>query len=161
LAEPGEGGALLDRQSGNRKFFNYLLLSIIFWTVVDFTTVFSPDLMRWSSYMPGILIYYIGYPLAFSLLIYKARIGGWKLFALTAFGALLAEMVFFHNPLVLSFPVLLLGVPLAIAIYSFITYAPLWIVEGKVKENKAKLILLSAAWALVSILTFITNIKKM
>jgi hypothetical protein len=133
----------------------YAVISIIMWALVDFSTtpaIRNPALY-YSTYMPALLIFYMGFPALFALMIYKYGVAGWRLFAATLAGAFLVEVVFVHNMLLLTFPAMLFAIPFAVSIYSLITYAPKWIVDGTVMENKWKLALMLAVWAFIALVT--------
>ena len=53
-----------------RPSLKYLLSGVSIWVLVDYTTAFMPDTARWIQHMPDIWLFYIGYPLAVSYLIY-------------------------------------------------------------------------------------------
>jgi len=137
-----------------KNWLKYFILSVVFWFVVDFFgTDAVLDFGYYQRLMPWLLIVYIGYPLLFSLIIFKFNIKGLKLFIATVVAFLLSEMVLFGTAaLILSFVWIL--VPLGIAYYVMITMVPLWIVEGKLKENKKWFILTTV----VTVIGFILNI---
>jgi len=137
----------------------YFILAVIFWVVVDYSTAFNPDWQRWIEHMPLILLFYLGYPLLFTFLIYRLKWRRWQLFLAVLFMTFFLEMVIFHNTLLTTFPMLLVMIPVAVAIYSFITYVPLWIAEGNLR-NKWKLSsLLTLVWLIVSILNYKSTIS--
>ena len=135
------------------KLLKYFIIGIIFWFVVDFTTTeaIRNPCFYYSTYMPTLLIFYIGYPLIFSFLIYKFNFIGKKLFIAALIGAFIVEVVFTHNPLLITFPLMLIGIPVAVSIYSFITYVPKWIVDGEIKNNKCKLVIMVTVYLLISL----------
>jgi hypothetical protein len=118
-----------------RGFSLYFLISAIFWIVVDWTTAFNPDFERWLSYM------------------WSDR----RVFLATLVGAFLVEVAFTGNKLLYTFPIMLIGIPIAISMYSLLTFVPKWIVENKIRQNKRKLIPMTIVWIFVSILTFVGN----
>jgi hypothetical protein len=138
-----------------KKWLKYSLLGILFWFIVDLTTTqaIKNPAHYYSTYMPALLIFYLGYPLLFSPLIYKFKLTDKKIFLINIFAALLVEIVFFQNALLFTFPIMLIMIPIAISIYTLLTFVPKWIVEGKLKENKWKLITLIAVYVLVSLAT--------
>jgi len=141
------------------KLLKYFILAIIFWFIVDFTTteaIRNPG-FYYSTYMPALLIFYIGYPLIFSILIYRFNFTGKKLFMATLMGAFIVEVLFVHNPLLTTFPLMLIGIPAAVSIYSFITYVPKWIVDREIKNNKLKLIMMVVVYFLISLASLIGN----
>lgn len=138
----------------------YLIYGIICWVIVDFTTVFNPNLQRWISYWPTIWLFYILFPLMFSLLIYKVKINDKQLFLCIIIEIIISEVILFQNQLLFTFPIMLLAIPLSLCIYTLITFLPKWIVEKKLKENQRMVIFLIVIWILISIITFITNIQQ-
>jgi hypothetical protein len=141
------------------NFLKYLLLCIVFWVVVDYSTAFNPDFQRWLSYMPEIWLFYIGYPVVFAFLIYKKKWDNRKIFYSMLLAAFVVEVLLSSNALLYTFPIMLIMIPLAIAIYSFITFIPKWIVENRVRKNKKKVILLVTVWIIVSILSYVTKVR--
>jgi hypothetical protein len=135
------------------KLLKYFIVGLIFWLVVDFTTTqaIRNPYSYYSTYMPTLLIFYIGYPLIFSFLIYKFNFIGKKLFFAILIGAFIVEVVFTRNPLLITFPLMLIGIPAAVSIYSFITYVPKWIIDGEIKNNKWKLIIMVTVYLLISL----------
>jgi hypothetical protein len=134
------------------KIVKYFFVAVIFWVIVDFTTTGAIKNPGWyySTFMPALLIFYLGYPLLFSILIYQFKFASWVLFVATIIGAFIVEVIFTNNPLLITFPLMLLGIPAAISIYSFITYVPKWIVDGEVKHNKWKILIMTFVYALIS-----------
>ncbi len=143
-----------------KRFATYFLVGTILWVVVDWTTAFNPDFERWLSHMPEIWLFYVGYPLVFAFLIYKRRWSDGRVFLATLVGAFLVEVVFTGNELLYTFPIMLIGIPIAVSIYGSLTFVPKWIVENKIRQNKRKLILMIIVWILVSISTFAKNITS-
>ena len=143
----------------NKKWLHYFVYGIIFWVIVDFTTVFNPDLQRWISYWPTIWLFYLLFPLVFSLLIYKVKINDKQLFLCTIIEIIISEVILFQNQLLFTFPIMLLAIPVSLCIYTFITFLPKWIEGKKLKENRRIIIFLIIVWVLISILTYITNIQ--
>jgi len=144
-----------------KKLYLYLLTGILFWVVVDYTTAFNPDFRRWLSYMPDIWLYYIGYPILFSILIYQFGLRRRKLLGAVLFMTLFMEIVLFHNTLLTTFPILLIMIPIAFLIYGFITYMPYWIVEGTLKKNRVWVILFIFNWFVISVLSYATTSRGM
>ena len=128
--------------------------------MVDYTTVFNPDWQRWLTYMPEVWLFYCGYPLLFTLLIYKAGWRGWRLSLAVLLSGLLLEVIIFDNPLFDPFPFNLLMFPLTFAIYAFIIFVPLWIVEGHMRRHKGWIITLTLVWFLVALLTYFSPDKS-
>ncbi len=144
-------------KKGANNFWKYFLVAVIFWVVVDFTTtegIKNPS-HYYSIFMPALLLFYIGYPLLFAFLIYKRKWADKKIFYPMLAFTFILEIIIFHNPLMYTFPVMLVMIPVAVCIYSFVTYVPKWIVERKMAEHKKLIILLALVWFIVSLLNFI------
>lgn len=139
------------------NYYRYFILGAVFWVTVDFTTAFCPDVQRWISYMPDIWLFYFGYPLLFGNLIYKKHLKDNKLVLAMLSAAFLIEVILSHNALLYTFPIMLVMIPIAVCIYGFITFVPVWLVEKRLIENKKKIVLLTLVWIIVSILNFATN----
>ena len=48
----------------------------------------------------------------------------------------IVEIVFTGNVMILTFPLMLVMIPISLGMYSFIIYVPGWIVDNRLKENK-------------------------
>jgi len=135
----------------------YFFTAVLFWIVVDFTTAFNPNVQDWIRHMPLICAFYVGYPALFTTLIYRRGWTGRKLFTAMLCGTVVMELVLFHNVLLVTFPIMLIMIPLALAIYSFITYGPKWIAEGTLAAHRKQMILLTLIWLMVAVLSFKTR----
>ena len=131
----------------------YTFLGFVLWVIIDLGTAGGFRLSYFSTHGPLLLAFYLGYPIGFAYLIFLRRWAGWKLFFATVVAILLVEGVFTGNPFILSFPLMLLGIPLAICIYSPLTYFPLWIVNGELGNRKAVVAFLSVVVLAVMALT--------
>ena len=140
-------------------FLKYVFTSIIAWVVVDFTTAFNPDIQRWIRHMPLIWAFYIGYPLLFAFLIYKRRWSDRKIVSAMLVSAFIIEVVLSNNALLYTFPIMLIMNPIAVAIYSTVTFIPKWLVEGEIRKRTKMIFLLVAVWVVVSILNYVTNVN--
>jgi len=138
-------------------FSKYVLTGTLAWVVVDFTTAFNPDVQRWIEHMPLIWVFYIGYPLLFAFLIYKRRWSDGRITSVMLVSAFVIEVVLSDNALLYTFPIMLVMNPVAVAIYSLVTFVPKWLVEGEIRNRTKTTILLVAVWIVVSILNFVTN----
>ena len=142
-----------------RPSLKYLLSGVSIWVLVDYTTAFMPDTARWIQHMPDIWLFYIGYPLAVSYLIYIRNWEGRQLFASMLVLAFIVEVVFSSNSLLYTFPIMLIMNPVAVAIYSFVTYIPKWIADKEMTENSKTVAILTVVWITVSLLNYATNIN--
>ena len=138
-------------------FSKYVLTGTLAWVVVDFTTAFNPDVQRWIEHMPLIWVFYIGYPLLFAFLIYKRRWSDGRITSAMLVSAFVIEVVLSDNALLYTFPIMLVMNPVAVAIYSLVTFVPKWLVEGEIRKRTKTTVLLVAVWIVVSILNFVTN----
>ena len=138
-------------------FSKYVLTGTLAWVLVDFTTAFNPDVQRWIEHMPLIWVFYIGYPLLFAFLIYKRRWSDGRITSVMLVSAFVIEVVLSDNALLYTFPIMLVMNPVAVVIYSLVTFVPKWLVEGEIRNRTKTTILLVAVWIVVSILNFVTN----
>jgi hypothetical protein len=149
----------METGTGTRHWSKYFLIAVLAWVVVDFTTTAAIGDPRgyYSKYMPALLIFYVGYPLVFSALIYKARLGNGGLFVAMILGIVLVEIVFTRNMLLLTLPVCLLAIPLSLAHYAMVTFMPRWLAERTVRENRRWATAASGTWALGVLLNILTQ----
>ena len=140
-------------------FSKYVLTGTLAWVVVDFTTAFNPDVQRWIEHMPLIWVFYIGYPLLFAFLIYTRRWSDGRITSAMLVSAFVIEVVLSDNALLYIFPIMLVMTPVAVAIYSLVTFVPKWLVEGEIRKRTKTTSLLVAVWVVVSILNFVTNVN--
>lgn len=147
---------MMDMTNCMDKFWKYVIIGVLFWVVVDYTTVFNPDFQDWINHMPLIWLFYIGYPLIFAFLIYRKEWISNRIFYSMLVATFSLELVVFNNALLYTVPIMLIMIPIAVCIYSFITFPPKWIVEGTLSENRKPLILLVIVWVIVAVLHFAT-----
>ncbi len=124
----------------------YFATSAAFWLVIDFSTtggIRNPS-AYYGEHMPALLLFYLGFPLLFTLLIYWFSVTGKWLFAAAVAEMLLVEVVFTGNALLFTFPVLLAAIPAGVAIYSLITFGPKWIAEKDLRRHAPALALMVA-----------------
>ncbi|EMR73936.1 hypothetical protein MCGE09_00234 [Thaumarchaeota archaeon SCGC AB-539-E09] len=142
-----------------RPFLRYLLSGVSIWVIVDYTTAFNPDMARWVQHMPDIWLFYLGYPLIFAYLIYVRDWKDRRLFGAMLVLAFIIEVIFSNNSLLYTFPILLVMNPVAVAIYSLVTFIPKWFTENEITRNRKAVIILVVVWVIVSILNYVTNIN--
>lgn len=131
----------------------YIVWGSLLWLVVDFGTAGGFRIAYYEKYAPTICLFYIIFPVVFSYLAI-IRDWGWKrLFAATAVEVFLVEGLFVGNPLLISFPTLLIGIPLALCVYAPLTYFPLWIVRHEMGQHKKMVIFLTAVVVVISLLS--------
>ena len=135
------------------KPLQYILIGFILWVIVDLGTAGGFRLDYFREHGPLLLAFYLGFPVAFSYLIFGCRWSGWKLLMATFVAMFVVEGAFTRNPFVLSFPLLLIGVPLAVCVYAPLTYFPVWIVRGEMGKHKVIVAALSTVVLVVILLT--------
>lgn len=135
------------------KALRYVIYGFVLWVIVDFGTAGGFRLSYLTSHGPLLLFFYLGFPLAFAYLIFRRHWAGFRLFLATAVAVILVEGIFTGNPFVLSFPLMLIGIPLALCIYAPLTYFPLWMVNREMGKHKALVIILSLVVLIVMFLT--------
>ena len=140
-----------------KKFTKYFLWGILFWLIVEWFTAFQPNLGKWLSYWPEIWLFYITFPLIFAHLIYTQKWNEKQIFISTILTIFIVEVIFAHNTLLYTWPVMIAIIPIAIAIYGFLIFIPKWIVEEKLRENTGKIIIMTVVMAIVSISTYLTS----
>jgi hypothetical protein len=141
------------QEAAQSKPVKYVILGFLLWVIIDLGTAGGFRLSYFTAHGPLLLVFYLGYPLVFSYLIFRRQWSGWRLFFATIFAILLIEGVFTGNPFVISFPLLLVGIPLAICIYSPLTYFPLWIVNREMHKHRVFVVILSLVVVAVMFLT--------
>jgi hypothetical protein len=139
------------------KFLKYFIIGVIFWLLVDWTTAFQPDLQRWLTYWPEIWVFYLGFPFIFAFLIYERIWSNRRIFLATLAEVFIVEIVFTHNALLYTFPIMVLALPVGIILYSLLVFVPKWITDGELKRNKGKLTLMVVVWVFVSLATYVSN----
>jgi hypothetical protein len=131
----------------------YDFCGFVLWVLVDLGTAGGFRLSYFSAHGPLLLAFYLGYPIVFGYLIFKRGWDGPRLLLATLFAILFIEGLLTRNPFVVSFPLLLLGIPLALAIYAPLTYFPLWLINKEMAKHKVVALLLSVGVIAVMFLT--------
>jgi len=135
-------------------FRRYLLAGVVTWVVVDYTTAFNPDVQRWLDHMPLIWAFYVGYPLVFARLIYNRRWSDRSIFLAMIAGGFFVEIVCSNNSLLYTYPIMLVMIPVALAIYGVVTFIPKWVVEGELKARWRTAALLLLVYIIVAVLNY-------
>lgn len=148
--------------TSTHAWLQYFILAVLAWLIVDFTTTpaIGNPAAYYSKYMPALLLFYFGYPAVFSSLIYKLRLGTTGLFLAMIVGIVVVEIVFTHNMLLLTFPICLLAIPIALAHYGMVTFMPLWVAEARIREKRKWVIATVAGYAVGVILNVLTQFKQ-
>jgi hypothetical protein len=106
-----------------------------------------------EKFGPSLLVFYLGYPAAFTILVFLFHWGDRLLFLATLIAIFIIEVVFTGNPLLMSFPQLLIGIPLSILVYAPLTFSPLWIVRKEAGRHKWTMAGLAAVEIIITLLT--------
>ncbi|HUS79460.1 MAG TPA: hypothetical protein VM050_12470 [Patescibacteria group bacterium] len=139
-------------------FKRYLFTGILTWVIVDFTTAFNPDFQRWLEHMPLIWAFYIGYPLVFANLIYTRGWNDKRIFYAMIAGAFFVEIVCSGNALLYTFPIMVVMIPVAVAIYTIVTFLPKWITDGDLQGRRRTLAILGLVYLTVAFLNYQSNL---
>lgn len=131
----------------------YAAWGSLLWLVVDFGTAGGFRIAYYRKYAPTICLFYIVFPVLFCYLAVGRRWNWKRLLVATVVEVLLVEGLFVRNPLLLTFPILLIGIPLALCVYAPLTYFPLWIVRKEVGQHKKSVIFLTVVVVVVSLLS--------
>ena len=144
---------------GIRDWFRYLVLAVLAWVIVDFTTTAAILNPRdyYSRYMPTLLIFYLGYPLVFCALRYRFKLGAMGMFLAMIAGIVVVEIVCTHNILLFTAPICLVAIPISLAHYGMVTFMPLWIAEGTVGRNRKWAAGTLAVWGVGVLLNILTQ----
>jgi hypothetical protein len=133
--------------------WQYFLLGVLLWVIVDFGTAGGFRLAYFQNYGATLLLFYLGYPLVFTPLIFRFNWNQYHLFFASLVAIFMIEVLFTRNPLVMSYPSLLWGIPLAVLIYLPLTYFPLWIVRRELGRHRFLVIGLSIVELIIMWLT--------
>ncbi len=147
----------MNKQTELPGSWRYFGLGSLLWVLVDWGTAGGFRIAYFEKYGLTLLLFYLGYPFLFSILIFKLRWSERGLFLATLAAIFVIEVLFTRNPLVTSFPVLLLGLPLAVMVYAPLTYFPLWIVRRETGKHRLLIIGLIAVERIVMLLTTFGN----
>jgi hypothetical protein len=133
--------------------WQYFIIGVIFWVIVDWGTAGGYRLTYFEKFGPTLLLFYIGYPLLFTVLIFKLKWSDTLLFLATLGAIFLIEVLFTRNPILLNSPALFIGIPLAIMVYMPLTYFPLWLVRKEVVSHKVIMLVLLFFELIIILLT--------
>ena len=123
----------------------YIVLSFIFWIIVEFITVWHSRFNEWLKTMPYGFLQYLFIILIFYFLLFRLKWSENRVFI-----AMLVMMygfeVLWQNFLFLN----IFGSLLLISIWGFLTFIPFWIVNKSIREHKWQATYYSL-WILVAI----------
>lgn len=136
----------------------YILLSFSFWLIAEFITVWHDKLSEWVLHMPLIFVYYVGYPLLFHYFIFRRNWNERRIFILMLAVSLVLE-ISWGNPLLLNPISCIPALFLLLSIYGFITFIPLWIVNGTFFRNRVKVVYCFLWILVVLVVLVLTRLK--
>lgn len=139
------------------KAIRYIAWGVLIWFLVDFGTAGGFRIEYLIHYGRALWIFYIGCPLIFGYLIFYREWKTRKLMLATLAAIAVVEGLFTGNPLVLTFPALLIGIPLAVCVYTPLTFFPLWIVNREMGRHK---ILVGFTTTIIVCITLLTTFGK-
>jgi hypothetical protein len=139
--------------------FKYFLLAVLAWMIVDFTTTaaIGNPLAYYSTWMPALLVFYVGYPFVFTALIYKFKLGSRALLLAMIAGIFVVEIVAAHNMLLVTLPVCLLAIPISLGHYGMVTFMPMWIAERTIGQHRKLALATLVVWAVGVLLNILTQ----
>ncbi len=142
-----------------QAWLKYFVGAVLAWVVVDFTTTaaIGEPARYYSKYMPALLVFYLGYPLVFCVLIYGFGLGGRGLFLAMLAGIAVVELCFVRNRLLLTPPICLLAIPISLGHYGMVTFLPKWVVERSFRKNRKWAAATLSAWGLGVLLNILTQ----
>lgn len=149
----------VERKENPRGWRRYFALAFLAWIIVDFSTTaaIGDPVAYYSKYMPALLLFYLGYPMTFSVLIYGLKLGRRALFLAMVGGIVVVEIVFTHNMLLVTLPICLLAIPISLGHYGMVTLMPLWIAERTLGENRKWAIATLVVYGIGVILNLLTQ----
>lgn len=124
------------------KGYFYILLSFVFWVIVEYITVWHARFEEWMSYMPYILIQYLCIVLIFYLVTFIAKWSEIRVFAIMLVVMYVFELLWM-NPYLYDIFLFVPGSLLLISIWGFLTFNPLWILQKSIKDHKVQMIFYS------------------
>jgi hypothetical protein len=113
----------------------YVLLSFGLWLIVEYLTVWHSRVAEWLSLFPYVLLQYLLIVLVFWYFIFRRQWPERRLFLLMLGVMYLFEFLW-RNPLLLN-PLAFAPASLLLAsIWGFLTFIPLWLVQGSLRSRK-------------------------
>jgi hypothetical protein len=146
-------------KTGIRGWPRYFALAVLAWAsgFHDHRPIGNP-LAYYSKYMPALVLFYLGYPLVFSVLIYGLKLGKRELFLAMIAGIVVVEIVFTRNMLLLTLPICLLAIPISLGPFGMVSFMPLWIAQGTLNENRKWAAATLGVWAVGVFFNILTQV---
>ncbi len=143
----------MERRRRFPQSWKYFFIGVLLWVIVDWGTAGGFRPAYFEKFGPSLLVFYLGYPAVFTILVFIFHWGDRLLFLATLAAIFIIEVVFTENPLLMSFPQLLIGIPLSILVYAPLTFFPLWIVRKEAGRHKWTMAGLTAVEIIITLLT--------
>jgi hypothetical protein len=142
-----------------QAWLKYFLCAVLAWVVVDFTTTaaIAHPARYYSTYMPALVFFYLGYPLLSCVLIYACGLAGWRLFLAMLGGIAVVEIGFAHNTLLVTLPICLLAIPISLGHYGMVTFMPKWLAEHSLRKNRRWAAATVGTWGLGVLINIVTQ----
>jgi hypothetical protein len=137
----------------NSRGLIYFIICLLLWVIIDWGTAGGFRVSYFIKYGFTLLIFYFFYPLIFTFLVFRAKWNEKQLLLSTLFAIFIVEVILTRNPLVMTFPVCLLAIPLAVLVYLPLTFFPLWIVRQEMQKHKVVVILCIITELAIMVLT--------
>lgn len=125
----------------------YIIISLIFWLIVEYITVWHSKFKEWLHVLPLGSIQYLIIIFIFYHFIFRKKWNEKKVFITMLVVMYFFEIVLWQNSLALN----VFGSLLLISIWGFLTFIPFWIVNKSLREHKWQAIYYSL-WILVAII---------
>jgi len=72
-------------------------------------------------------------------------------------GAFTVEIVLSNNTLLYTYPLMVVMIPIAIAIYKIVTFLPKWVIDGTLKQRWKTLLIIGIVYFTVAVLNYANN----
>jgi hypothetical protein len=113
----------------------YIVISLFFWLLAEFVTVWHTKIGEWISLMPFALIQYIVIIVIFWYFLFKKRWDEKRVFVIMLVIMFALEIIW-KNYLLLNIYWSIPASLLLISIWGFLTFIPFWIVKRSLNSHK-------------------------
>ena len=125
----------------------YIIISFIFWLIVEYITVWHSKFNEWLHNLPLTSIQYWVLIFIFYYFLFRKKWSEKRIFIMMLVIMYFFEIVLWQNSLALN----IFGSLLLISIWGFLTFIPFWIVNKSIREHKWQAIYYSL-WMLVALI---------
>jgi len=94
----------MERRRRFPQSWKYFFIGVLLWVIVDWGTAGGFRPAYFEKFGPSLLVFYLGYPAVFTILVFIFHWGDRLLFLATLAAIFIIEVVFTENPLLMSFP---------------------------------------------------------